>query len=63
MAKQTQIGLPLDTIIEVIRQNKDKSETVKKEMTLGEWLDYPKLENYTYTAYQKGFSQFKTTKK
>jgi len=63
MAKQTQIGLPLDTIIEVIRQNKDKSETIKKEMALGEWLSYPRLKDYTYLSFQKGFSQFKLTKK
>jgi len=63
MAKQTQIGLPLDTIIEVIRQNKDKSETLKKEMTFGEWLSYPRLKDHTYLAFQKGFSQFKLTKK
>lgn len=63
MAKETKIGIPLDTIIEVIRQNKDKSETLKREMTYGEWLSYPRLKDYTYFSFQKGFSQFKLTKK
>lgn len=63
MAKQTQIGIPLDAIIEVITQNKNKSETLKIEMTYGEWLSYPRLKDHTYLSFQKGFSQFKLTKK
>lgn len=46
MAKETHHILALDTLIEVIRQNKDKTETIKKEMTFGEWIKYNKLKNY-----------------
>lgn len=62
MAKKQQsgtvsYGLPESTIIEVIRTKGD--EAVKKEMTYGEWITMKKLPGYNYSAFQKGFSQYK----
>jgi hypothetical protein len=50
------LGLPLDTLIEVVRI-KD-NEVVKKQMKYGEWLVYNRLPDYVYRAYQIGFSSF-----
>ena len=65
MAKKQQSGpssfaLFDSTVIEVIRTKGD--EVVKKEMTLGEWRNYEKLPGYVYSAFQKGYSQYKTKK-
>ena len=61
MAKKQQSGtvslLPESTIIEVIRTK--GTEAVKKEMTYGEWITMKKLPGYIYSAFQKGFSQYK----
>lgn len=45
-------------IIEVIRTKGD--EVVKKEMTFGQWKNLKKQPGYTYSAFQKGYSQYKT---
>jgi hypothetical protein len=49
--------LPINTIVEVIRVDKD-GNFVKKEMKYGDWKEFKKQIGYTYTCYQKGFSQY-----
>jgi hypothetical protein len=49
--------LPINTIIEVIRVDKD-GNFVKKEMTFGEFKGIKKRKDFSYIAYQKGFSMF-----
>jgi hypothetical protein len=55
--KNEYIGLPYDTIIEVIAT--DGKDYIKKEMTYGEALNLKKKKGWRYDFYQKGFSQFK----
>lgn len=50
------IGLPRETVIEVVRTKGD--EVLKKTMTFGDWLNLKKLPGYVYCAYQLGFSQY-----
>ena len=57
MKKDNTYGLPGDTIIEVVRTKGD--EVVKKEMTYNQWLSMKKQPGYKYSAFQKGYSQFK----
>jgi len=49
--------LPLNTIVEVIRVDRE-GNFVKKEMKYSEWKEFKKQIGFTYTCYQKGFSQF-----
>jgi hypothetical protein len=49
--------LPLSTVVEVIRVSK-QGVNVKKIMNYGAWKAMKKQQGFTYTAYQKGFSQF-----
>lgn len=60
MAKKetASIGLPYNTKVEVIR-TKSGAKTVKKVMTVSEWLEMKKQPGYHYLAYQIGFSAFK----
>lgn len=50
-----------DFKIEVIRINKTKTEIIKKEMLLSQWIKLKKQPNYEYKAYQLGYSQFLLT--
>lgn len=52
-------SLPLDTVIEVIAKKKGKTP-VKNIMTYGEALNLKPKNGWSYSNYQKGFSQFKT---
>lgn len=51
------LGLPGDTIIEVVRVKGD--EVVKKEMTYSEWMNLTRQPGYRYSAFQKGYSAYK----
>ncbi len=61
--KKNEFYKPLtDFKIEVIRINKDKTEIVKKEMLMSEWLLMKRQKNYEYKAYQIGYSSYNLTK-
>ena len=51
------IGLPKDTVIEVVRTKKGEP-AVKKEMTVAEWEGLKKQAGYHYSAFQNGYSSF-----
>ncbi len=55
------IGLPPDTIIEVIAIKKDEIHLA--EMTIEQFQNIKKKPEFQYKAYQKGFSQFPINKK
>ena len=57
MRKQKYLGLPLETVIEVIAKKDGKR--YKQEMTLGEANNMDKKKGFSYKFFQKGFSCFK----
>jgi cobalamin biosynthesis Co2+ chelatase CbiK len=46
-----------ETIVEIIATKNGKH--YKKEMTVKEWKGFLRQNGFSYTVYQKGFSQFK----
>ena len=56
------LGLPPETIIEVVRVNVKTGKHKKKEMTYSDFLTMEKLSGFNYIPYQLGFSQFITKK-
>lgn len=67
MAKQNVfLGLPPETIIEVVAIKKTESniESITVvEMSIRDWQNIKKKQGFQYICYQKGFSQFKTKPK
>lgn len=61
MAKKenVHIGLPYNEKVEVVR-TKSGAKTVKKVMTVSDWLEMKKQPGYHYLAYQIGYSAYKT---
>ena len=55
--KQKYLGLPLETVIEVIAEKDGK--IYKQEMTLKEANNINKKKGFSYKFFQKGFSCFK----
>ena len=53
------LALGNDVLIDVVRVNKKDGSVIVKEMTFGKWMEMKKTKGYFYTAYQKGFSQYK----
>ena len=50
--------LPPETIIEVVAVNKKTLIPTIKEITIQQWQELKRDNNYNYIPYQKGFSQF-----
>jgi hypothetical protein len=57
MKKEINVGLPLETKVEVVAIN-GKGVAIKKEMLYKEFLSLKTKRGYTYYAFQLGFSQF-----
>ena len=55
------IGLPYDTIIEVVATKGD--QVIKKQISYGEALSMKKAKGWIYSNYQKGFCSMQDTKK
>ena len=53
------LGLPNDTMIEVVGIKSDK--VIVKKMTFGDWINLNKQKGWEYKAYQVGFHSFKIT--
>lgn len=57
-SKKQILELPETTMIEVVRVSRETGEALVKIMSFGEWRLFNKNKAYSYTAYQRGFSQF-----
>ncbi len=61
MAKTQFLGLPTETVIEIVALKKDNVYII--EMTYGDWLRFKKKPDFIYIPYQKNHHSFKETKK
>lgn len=61
MAKKETASATLlgNTVLEIVRVQKESDEVVVKKLTYAEWIVFKKNPAFQYYAYQVGFNQFK----